>query len=90
MKDEERTKECSFFSTCAHELRTPLTKIIGFSEVLLERKLDQQRNNRFLKIIHEKALGLADLFNELLVFIFDTEFAKKLIHPTANFENILL
>ena len=72
MKDEEKTKECSFLSTCAHELRTPLTKIIGFSEVLLERKLDQQPNNRFLKIIHKKALGLADLFNELLVFIFNT------------------
>ena len=55
-----------FLSTAAHELRTPLTSILGFSEILLKRKLDEERKNRFLKIINEESMGLSALINDLL------------------------
>ncbi|MEA1964012.1 MAG: ATP-binding protein [Candidatus Aerophobetes bacterium] len=55
-----------FLSTAAHELRTPLTSVLGFSEILLKRKLGKERQNRFLKIINEEATGLANLISELL------------------------
>lgn len=55
-----------FLSTAAHELRTPLTSILGFSEILLKRNLDEKRKNRFLKIINEESVGLSALINDLL------------------------
>lgn len=65
LKGLDRMKS-EFLSTAAHELRTPLTSILGFSEILLKRKLDEERRNRFLKIINEESVGLANLINDLL------------------------
>jgi len=70
-KQNERLKELDrmkseFLSTAAHELRTPLTSILGFSEILLKRKLDEERQNRFLKIINEESVSLSALINDLL------------------------
>ena len=65
LKELDRMKS-EFLSTAAHKFRPPLTSILGFSEILLERKLDKERQNRFLKIIHKEAVGLANLINDLL------------------------
>jgi len=65
LKELDRMKS-EFLSTAAHELRTPLTSIVGFSEILLKRKLDEERSNRFLKIINEESVSLAGLINDLL------------------------
>ena len=65
LKELDRMKS-EFLSTAAHELRTPLTSIVGFSEILLKRKLDEERSNRFLRIINEESVSLAGLINDLL------------------------
>ena len=65
LKELDRMKS-EFLSTAAHELRTPLTSILGFSEILLKRKLDEERKNRFLKIINEESASLSALINDLL------------------------
>ncbi|MBN1284178.1 MAG: PAS domain S-box protein [Anaerolineae bacterium] len=55
-----------FLSTAAHELRTPLTSIRGFSELLLERDLPEDRRRRYLKYIHEQATHLSVIIEDLL------------------------
>ena len=65
LKELDRMKS-DFLSTAAHELRTPLTSIVGFSEILLKKKLDEERRNRFLKIINEESMSLSALINDLL------------------------
>ncbi len=65
LKELDRMKS-EFLSTAAHELRTPLTSILGFSEILLKRKLDEERRNKFLKIINEESMSLSALINDLL------------------------
>ena len=65
LKELDRMKS-EFLSTAAHELRTPLTSILGFSEILLKRKLDEERQSRFLKIINEESVSLSALINDLL------------------------
>ena len=65
LKELDRMKS-EFLSTAAHELRIPLTSILGFSEILLEKETNQEKRNRFLKIINEESMGLSSLINDLL------------------------
>jgi len=58
-----------FMSKMSHELRTPLNSIIGFSEVLLTKKMlpvDQATRDEFLTYIHISAKHLLNLINGIL------------------------
>jgi two-component system, OmpR family, phosphate regulon sensor histidine kinase PhoR len=56
-----------FVANVSHEFRTPLTAIQGFSETLLEGALEDQENRRrFIEIIHDHALRLCRLTDDLL------------------------
>ncbi|MCB1954724.1 MAG: PAS domain S-box protein [Rhodocyclaceae bacterium] len=55
-----------FLSTAAHELRTPMASIMGFSELLLNRKYDENRTRDLLETINRQSSRLTNLLNELL------------------------
>lgn len=56
-----------FIATAAHELLTPLTSVIGYSELLLSPEgLDPEVQRECLGYIHQKALNLADIVDDLL------------------------
>jgi two-component system phosphate regulon sensor histidine kinase PhoR len=56
-----------FVANVSHEFRTPLTAIRGFSETLLEGALEDSGNRRrFIEIIHDHALRLSRLTDDLL------------------------
>lgn len=64
-KEMDRLKS-EFISNAAHELRTPLTSIQGFSEILLTRQLNHDRQDRYLKFINQQAIALAAIIEDLL------------------------
>jgi len=56
-----------FVANVSHEFKTPLTAIQGFSETLLEGALEDEENRRrFIEIIHDHALRLSRLTEDLL------------------------
>lgn len=68
-REVERMKS-AFLGMAAHELNTPLTTIIGYSELLTtletaENFSEKQRND-YLTLIHDKALALSGLVDDLL------------------------
>ncbi|WFA18621.1 sensor histidine kinase [Paenibacillus mucilaginosus] len=69
----ERTEEeridrmkSEFISVVSHELRTPLTSIMGFVEILLDRRPTEEKRMRYLETIHREAERLTQLLNDLL------------------------
>lgn len=65
LREVDRLKT-EFLTLAAHELRTPLTSILGFSELLTHRQVDNQRQQRYLATINEKANHLAEIISNLL------------------------
>ncbi len=57
-----------FLAKMSHELRTPLNSIIGFSDLLLERResMTLQKRDEFLRNISGSGRRLLDLINDLL------------------------
>lgn len=56
----------SLVSTVSHELRTPLTMIQGFSELLMARDMERDKELSALEQIHSSAERLARLIDDLL------------------------
>lgn len=55
-----------FLSHAAHELRTPMASVYGFSELLLTRRLSDERRQEMLKIVHRQSQAMIEIINELL------------------------
>ncbi|EBA14395.1 sensor histidine kinase [Roseobacter sp. SK209-2-6] len=57
----------AFLSQVSHELRTPMTSIRAFSEILRDdAELPPEDKSRYAGIIHDEALRLTRLLNDLL------------------------
>lgn len=64
-KRAEQLKD-ELVSTVSHELRTPLASLRGFTELLLHREFPRERQQEFLRIIHEESLRLGRLIDNFL------------------------
>jgi Na+/proline symporter/nitrogen-specific signal transduction histidine kinase len=57
----------AFLSQISHELRTPMTSIRAFSEILRDSEdLPDTERNRFSSVIHDEAMRLTRLLDDLL------------------------
>lgn len=57
----------AFLSQISHELRTPMTSIRAFSEILRDADgLSRMERNRYASIIHDEAVRLTRLLDDLL------------------------
>ena len=64
-KEVDRLK-LELVSTVSHELRTPMSSILGFSELILTRKLSKDRYKEYVGIINSEARRLTNLINNFL------------------------
>ena len=80
-REVERMKT-EFLSRVGHELRTPLTGIIGYSEILLARNVEKERQ----RLWHEEILGASKRLLrivEMLEFVASAGAGRVLLRPEA-------
>lgn len=56
----------SFVSAVSFEMRTPLTSILGFSEMLVSREMEPDKEREYVEIISREADNLSKLVEDLL------------------------
>jgi len=56
-----------FLANMTHELRTPLNGVIGFADILIKTKLDEEQK-MYMATVHRSATSLLDLINDILDF----------------------
>ena len=83
-EESDRLKS-AFLANMSHEIRTPMNSIIGFSQMLQDKKFPQEKQDRFLNIIHSRTRHLLNIINDL-VDVSKIE-ANQL---TLNYENFYL
>ncbi|MFB0535515.1 MAG: GAF domain-containing protein [Anaerolineae bacterium] len=64
-REVQRLKD-ELINTVSHELRTPMTSVLGFSELLLNRQLSEERRQLCIQTIHKEAQRLSALINDFL------------------------
>ncbi|MDR6846158.1 ATP-binding protein [Flavobacterium granuli] len=66
-KAEESDKlKSTFLANLSHEIRTPMNAIIGFSDLLMDDKLDEEFKKKYLKIINTSGKSLVSIIEDLI------------------------
>lgn len=64
ISEQQKTNE--LIVSLAHDLKTPLTSIIGYLDLILQKKeLTDEEKTKYLNLIMDKSLSLQNLINEL-------------------------
>jgi len=89
-KAEESDKlKTAFLANMSHEIRTPVNGIIGFSQLLQDNKLAEDKRDEFIEIIKANADSLITLIDDILDVSIIQEGLVKLRKATININLIL-
>ena len=64
--EESYRLKSSFLANMSHEIRTPMNGIIGFSELLRDQKLTDERRIYFAGIVIDSSKQLLNIVNDIL------------------------
>ena len=64
-EESDRLKS-TFLANMCHEIRTPMNGILGFANLLRNKELSAEKQNRYLEIIDKSGLRMLNLINDLI------------------------
>ncbi|MCB2194776.1 MAG: PAS domain S-box protein [Bacteroidetes bacterium] len=64
--EESDMLKSAFLANMSHEIRTPMNAILGFGQLLREKKLDREKQNKFLDIIVVRSKNLLQIINDII------------------------
>ena len=89
-KAEENDRlKTAFLHNLSHEIRTPMNAIIGFSEMLNNNKIDENRKKQYIDIVINSSNQLLSIINDVLIISSIETKQEKVNFENINLNNIL-
>ena len=64
--EESDLLKTAFLANMGHEIRTPMNSIVGFSNLILKKKLSTEKHDMYLKIINSSSKYLIRLIEDII------------------------
>ena len=72
--EESDNLKTAFLSNISHEIRTPMNAISGFSNLIVNKQISEEKKGNFLKIINDNCTQLLQIVNDIVeISRIDTE-----------------
>lgn len=79
----------SFLNNISHEIRTPLNAILGFSDLLSKRNLNQEKTNQYLSIIKSSGNHLLNVITNIINVATIEAGEEKIYYRKVNLNNLI-
>lgn len=60
----EKAKQNRMIASISHDIKTPLTSLMGFSERLLKKEMDKEKQTAYLERIYAQSVNIQSIVNE--------------------------
>lgn len=67
--EEEKKNQNRIIASISHDIKTPLTSIMGYSEMIKNKNMPQERKNRYIEIIYSKSQNIKELIDEFDIYL---------------------
>ncbi|MGL5694400.1 MAG: sensor histidine kinase [Peptostreptococcaceae bacterium] len=84
--EEEKENQNRIIASISHDIKTPLTSIMGYAERLNNKKLPEERQKKYIEIMHKKSQDINELieeFDDYLSYNLETTMKMKKIKVEA-------
>lgn len=88
---KQQQNQRRIIASISHDIKTPLTSIMGYAEMMKKENLSEERKQRYLNTVYEKAVAIRDIvddFDEYLSYNLDSSLRKTKMTVTEMIEKL--
>ncbi len=88
---KQQQNQRRIIASISHDIKTPLTSIMGYAEMMKKENLSEERKQRYLKTVYDKAVAIRDIvndFDEYLSYNLDSSLKKTKMTVTEMIDKL--
>lgn len=88
---KQQQNQRRIIASISHDIKTPLTSIMGYTEMMKKENLSEERKQRYIKTVYDKAVAIRDIvndFDEYLSYNLDSSLRKTKMTVSEMLEKL--